>query len=459
MVSNIARLSALPSFLRTQTLWGGAFDSRAMLNTNSPSSKNLLFMTGSHRWEISITGATEEVTLEQQAVIDIAQGLLERGAWTLPTWSVEQALAERFQTVFGWAMEEVPASSGALGFAPIRQAPNDQALQNAFVTGRWECEALSPNVTSIWNSIPPADRGSEAEYQFFLEVLVPVLGFPLLDFLRLQPEFGELGIGSTEFFRNRADFALDTGRGTRLIVEIDGSQHDDADQSSHDKARDKALTTADWDVWRIPTSRLEGLDELRKDLKGRISSTKGKLAWGCEQKIAEPRSRALMTCVWGATVVARIQFLILEALRQGILPWDGPWRIGIVEHDTDVAELAAADIRDWFGRLRRLHGFTDVPEIVCDGKEPRLWVEISVIQPRVAPVERHRASLASSRPAQCDGGQYDRRYGRRLLLKTAPDPDLITSFVRDIFRKVSLREGQLEIVSHIPESVSLNALK
>ena len=274
MVSNIARLSALPSFLRTQTLWGGAFDSRAMLNTNSPSSKNLLFMTGSHRWEISITGATEEVTLEQQAVIDIAQGLLERGAWTLPTWSVEQALAERFQTVFGWAMEEVPASSGALGFAPIRQAPNDQALQNAFVTGRWECEALSPNVTSIWNSIPPADRGSEAEYQFFLEVLVPVLGFPLLDFLRLQPEFGELGIGSTEFFRNRADFALDTGRGTRLIVEIDGSQHDDADQSTHDKARDKALTTAGWDVWRIPTSRLKGLDELRKNLKERISPTK-----------------------------------------------------------------------------------------------------------------------------------------------------------------------------------------
>ena len=322
-------------------------------------------------------------------------------------------------------------------------------MQNAFVTGRWECEVSDPNITSVWDSIPLANRGSEAERQFFLEVLVPVLGFPLLDYLRLQPEFGELGVGSTEFFRNRADFALDTGRGTRLIVEIDGSQHDDADQSVHDRARDKALATAGWDVWRFSTNDLESPDELSEVLKKRMLSTKGKLAWGCEQKIAEPRSRALMSCIWGATAVARIQFLILEALRHGILSWDAPWRIGFVEHDTDVAKLAIEDIRDWFGRLRRLHGFTDVPEIVCDGKEPKLWIDISVIQPHVAPVERHRASLASSRPAQCDGGQYDRCYGRRLLLKTVPDPDLITSFVRDIFRKASLREGQLEIVSHI----------
>ena len=420
-----------------------------MLSTSTPLSKNLLLMTGSHRWGISINGATEDITSEQQAVIDIAQGLLERGPWTLPTWSVEQALAERFQTDFGWAMEEVPTSSGSLGYAPVRQAPDTAALQNAFVTGRWECEASNPNITSIWDSIPLADRGSEAELQFFLEVLVPALGFPLLDFLRLQPEFGELGIGALEFFRNRVDFALDTGRGTKLIVEIDGSQHDDADQSTHDKERDKALATAGWDVWRIPTSDLENLEELREKLKNRISSTKGKLAWGHEQKITEPRSRALMSCVWGATAVVRIQFLLLEALRHGILSWDNPWRISFVEHDTDIAELATEDIRDWFGRLRRLHGFTDAPEIICNGKEPRLWVDISVVQPHIAPTEIQRVSLASSRPAQCDGGQYDRRYGRRLRLNTSPEPGLITSFVRDIFRKVSLREGQLEIVSHI----------
>ena len=212
-----------------------------MLSTDTKSSKNLLFMTGSHRWGVSITGATEEITSEQRAVIDIAQGLLERGAWTLPTWSVEQALAERFQTDFGWAMEKVPASSGALGYVLFQQGRSDVALQNAFVTGRWECEVSDPNITSVWDSIPLANRGSEAERQFFLEVLVPVLGFPLLDYLRLQPEFGELGIGSAEFFGNRVDFALDTGRGTRLIVEIDGGQHDDADQATHDRARDKAL--------------------------------------------------------------------------------------------------------------------------------------------------------------------------------------------------------------------------
>ena len=449
MVSNIARLSALPSFLRTQTLWGGAFDSRAMLDSSTPSNKNLLLMTGSHRWGISMTTATVEMPLEQRAVIDIAQGLLERGTWTLPTWSVERALAERFQSDLGWAIESVPASSGALGYALLQDAPSAPALQNAFVTGRWECEASNSNVTSIWDSVPLANRGSEAEHEYFLEVLVPVLGFPFLDFLRLQPEFGELGIGTTEFFRNRVDFALDTGRGTRLIIEIDGSQHDDTDQSSHDRARDKALVTAGWDVWRIPTGELESPDELRDELKKRMLSATGKLAWGREQKITEPRTRALMSCVWGATAIARIQFLILEALRHGILSWEKPWRIGFVEHDTDVAELAMEDIRDWFGRLRRLHGFTDVPEIISDGNAPQLLVDISIVQPHLAPDEKPRVALVFSRPAQCDGGQYDRHYGRRLLLQAAPDPDLITSFVRDIFRKVFLREGQLEIVSHI----------
>lgn len=408
-------------------------------------------MTGSHRWGISITGATAEaeVTPEQQAVIDLAQGLLERGDWTLPTWAVEQALAERFKADFGWVMEKVSASSGNLGYAPFRQAPNDTAFQNAFVTGRWECEVSSPDVTSIWDSIPPEFRGSEAEHHFFLEVLVPVLGFPLLDFLRLQPEFGELGIDPTKYCKNRVDFALDTGRGTKLIIEIDGSQHDEAAQSIHDKERDKALADADWNVWRIPTGDLEKLEELREELKKRISSNNDKLAWGQEQKIAEPRSRALLSCIWGATVVARIQFLILEALRHGILSWNEPWRIDFVERDTDVAELALEDIRDWFGRLRRLHGFTDAPEIINDGNAPKLLIDISVIQPHLAPDEKQGIALAYSRPAQCDGGQYDRRYGRRLILKTAPDPDLIASFVRDIFRKVSLREGQFEIVSHI----------
>ena len=40
------------------------------------------------------------------------------------------------------------------------------------------------------------------------------------------------------------------------------------------------------------------------ELKKRMLSAKGKLAWGREQKISEPRSRALMSCIWGATAVA-----------------------------------------------------------------------------------------------------------------------------------------------------------
>lgn len=448
MIANIARLSAFPSFLRTPNLWGGAFDSRALLNPNTPN-RNLLFMTGSHRWDVQVAGATTEITPEQRAVIDIAQGLLERGAWSVPSWRVEQALAERFNIELGWELAKTATSNGNLEYAPMRSAPTDSAFQNALVTGRWKCEAADYDAMNIWESVPSGFSGSEAERHFFLEVLVPVLGFPLLDFLRLQPIFGELGVNSVSFLKQRVDFSLDTGRGVRLVIEIDGYQHEEIDESAHDEERDKALRDAGWDVWRIPTDGLANKGALQDELKSRISGNNQSEGWGLAQKITEPRSRTLLSCVWGATVVARIQFLILEALRKGVLPWDEFWRIGFVERDTDVAELALEDIRDWFGRLRRLHGFADAPEIINDGNAPKLLIDISVIQPHLAPDEKPGGALACSRTAQCDGGQYDRRYGRRLILKTAPDPDLITSFVRDIFRKTSLREGQFEIISHI----------
>lgn len=87
------------------------------------------------------------------------------------------------------------------------------------------------------------------------------------------------------------------------------------------------------------------------------------LHWGTEQKLTTPRSVELMTCVWGATIAARIQFLLLQCLREGFLPWDDPWHLVVVEHDTNICDMALHDFSDWFGQLRALYGLGAFPGI------------------------------------------------------------------------------------------------
>lgn len=446
MSASVARLSAFPNFLRSSRFWRGVFDPRARLNPDRLH-QNLLMMTASHRWDLFCESRTEPPTETAIALIDIAQGILERAAWAPCSWRVEQALAARFNLELGWCLNALPEHTGELGYTQQGDFVADAAFQNALVTARWQCEASSCDADTIWTSVPQELRGSEAERHFFSEILVPALGFPLLDFVRLQPTFAELGLDPAEFFDNRVDFALDTGRGVRLVIEIDGSQH--ADEVANDASRDEALRVAGWDVWRVPTVQLKTVEQLKAALRQRLATPEGKPGWGQVQNISQPRRGELLSCIWGATVVARIQFLILEALRAGALPWGEPWAISLFEHDTDVGDLALEDLRDWFGRLRRLHGEADSPPIMRETDAPALSIDTSVIQPHASSTARRGNAWASSRPAQCDGGQFSRKFRLRLASKSRPVADLITGFLRDIFRKRSLRDGQFEIIARI----------
>jgi ATP-dependent DNA helicase RecQ len=160
----------------------------------------------------------------------------------------------------------------------------------------------------------------------------------------------------------------------------------------------------------------------------------------------------LLSCVWGATVIARIQFLLLEALRVGVLPWDSPWEVVVAEHDTDVSSEALADLADWFGRLRELHGESGVPSIT-HVTEPRvgsthLRLDIAVRDPRRPSVES-TLPVAWSRPANVVAPVPKRKFASRMILAEPPRQELVESFVQDYFRKSSLREGQYEILARI----------
>ena len=453
-MAHFSRLSAMPLFMRREEFWNRIIDPKTQLGIDTH--HELRNGTASHQWDLDDKGfAFASLTKMQESLLDVAQSILERGVWTIPTWKVEQTLAGKFESNLGWVLTQSDSHSGSLGFT-IAKAEVDTAFKQALTSARWAVEAPADALDEILASRSDISLSSDAERQFLSEVLIPTLGFPLLDYLRLEVDMVSLGLDPTQFTDQRADFVLDVLRGSKrfkLVMEVDGSQHLDETQRVLDEKRDKALLDDGWFTWRIPTRDLSDTEALRNKLRGLLESHK-KPHWGLDQLIQTPRSGELLTCVWGATVIARIQFLILEALRCGVLLWDNPWKIGIIEGETDVSELAIDDFQDWFGRLLALYGYTEtlnielVDESAFD--DAHLIIDITIINPHKRPSDS-LVPIAWSKPANFEAQIPKRKFTKRMSISKPPPEYILEAFVNDLFRKSGLREGQLEIISRILE--------
>jgi len=448
----VDRLSAMPLFLRHQEFWARILDP----NTQLANKKflELRISAGCHRWDIQYA---DEIAYTPSNIhlglIDIAQSILERGVWTAPSWKVEQQLADLFANDLGWELKPFDPGRGALGYEVVKSSVDD-AFRQALVTARWQVEAQDASIENLWDSQTSFDEGSSAERQFLDRVLVPTLGYPLLDYVRLQVTLTSLGLDPIEFGGQRADFVIAAFRNNvKLIIEVDGGQHAEAAQSLLDKKRDEALKKRDWIVWRVQTCEFSNFDKLQNKLKEYLHHADGDPCWGVKQLINKPREHKLMNCVWGATSCSRIQFILLEALRIGILPWDEPWHIHVIEHDTRVAQLAVDDLTDWFGRLRNLYGLGDFPGIKLMPIEQGdtdidLIIDLGIINPYL-PVPETTIPIAWSRPANEVAPIPQRLFTTRMVVLEGPSESLITTFVQDLFRKTSMRDGQNDIIGRI----------
>ena len=451
-MAQLSRLSAMPLFMRRDEFWNRVVDPKTHLGKDNH--QDLRVGTASHHWDLDDKDFVfQSLTKEQESLLDIAQSILERGIWTIPSWKVEQSLAVQFESNLDWSLAQSNPETGSLGFT-VTQAKVDDAFKQSLTSARWAVEAPLEPFEEILNSRPDISTPSDAECKFLSEVLIPVLGFPLLDYLMLEVDMVSLGLDPMQFTGQRADFVLDALRGSnrlKLVMEVDGSQHLEENQQVLDEKRDKALKENGWTIWRIPTSELNNIDTLRGQLKGLLISNQ-KTHWGVDQLIQTPRNQELLSCVWGATVVARIQFLILEALRRGVLLWNKPWKIGIIETETNVAELAIEDFQDWFRRLVALYGYTEQPsiELVPESEfdDAHLVIDITILNPRKSPA-KCQGPIAWSKPANCVSQIAKRRFARRISISNTPTEYILETFVQDLFRKSGLREGQLEIISRI----------
>ena len=452
MEISIGRLSALPCFFKSEVFWRGALDPRLSIEETARF-RHLREFSSAHAWCISSDSNANYTppTGTELTVIEIGLGILQRGAWTPCSWMVEQAIASRMERARLCEFTSYPAAAGLLGFEP--QQIRSDLFKQALTSGRLASEAVPDAAELLWDASAQqsGDVGSSAERQFYDLVLVPTLGFPLLDYLRFQAELKDLGVDGAVFSRQRTDFSLDTGRGLRLVIEVDGRQHHERDAQQHlDRSRDLALKQCGWGIWRVQVAEMHDVSQLRDKLSSILRSVKGG-EWGTNLSTSEPRDSEVLTAVWGATAVARIQFLLLTALQRGIFSSDLSGTLYIEEDDTDVAALAIEDFFDWFGRLRGMYGLPDLSEIVIVGKEAEkinMSIAISCTNPYFEGTSEHGVKAVST-PANQFVGEASLRFSNREYLSQSPERELLQLFAQDFFRKGELREGQYEILSKI----------
>lgn len=446
-----APLSSVPSFLRDPRLWNGALDPSQALDKGAAWRNRRTYLAG-HRWTLRHTDhdVGPRLSRRQHALVDLAQGLLERGVWTPCSWKLERQLARIAERTLGWSLRPFSSVSGQLGFK-LESFERSRELEAALTTGRLPSEDDLARLTCAWQlqgTVPSI--GSEGERILFERVIAPVLGMPLVDHVDFQRDLVSFGLDPGEFSRQRVDMVLDDGRELRLVIELDGAEHGTAEQRELDRRRDAALQRLGWRSWRVSGSALHDLERVREEFKGELTwLLRGKPIESRSLPDVPARSVGLMTVVWGATVATRMQWLLLEALRSGLLPWSGCWRISVAESETRIAALALRDFSDRWRRLRALYAEEAPLQIdLVRAVHADLVLDISVTRPFHELPETDRP-LAASRPANRTAPENARSFSPLPFLDAPPDAPLLQSFARDIHRKAELREGQADILSRI----------
>lgn len=165
-----------------------------------------------------------------------------------------------------------------------------------------------------------------------------------------------------ERFKNQhVDFYLPQ---VKLVIEIDGSQHKEEEQSAKDKIRDIYLAENKVETIRFSTSELktktdsyfEKVKRIKKklailfyDQRDNGNRTEIKIN---EYKDCYLKGVDLINPNYFATAIIRFQILILELLATGRLKFDKAWNLEIFSCDIQgFAEIAIDDLFNWFDNL------------------------------------------------------------------------------------------------------------
>lgn len=342
---------------------------------------------------------------------------------------------------------------------------------------------------------------SEFEDRFHVEEIPRYLGEYAFQLLHPQREFATLlkfpGTGrqsSTvrrDFVDQRVDFAVQFPQypkaATGLVIEIDGSQHEDIVQKELDRIRDQATRSLGWhptlriktsEVGQTPAAKVKVLrDFFEHPHAQRLRRNYEEPQWHRGARLA-----ALQLAL-SPLGIARIQKAVLHLLRCNVLSLDAPqWNLAVIERDVPCARLALTDLMQTLRNLAALRDPSQrLPEVQLRVFATREFMsaalrchdEAQTLDGEVEPFDAdalldvsvlQRPGFSSPSPELCNRISAKhvvllrsahclstrRRVGcARPIQYNVPEdvqPGTLVYFLQNIFRKNSFREGQVSIL-------------
>ncbi len=305
-------------------------------------------------------------------------------------------------------------------------------------------ERRSAPIAAVPMITPEPSLDSEEESRFWRDVLPACLGPSFATWCTSQVEISTL-TGAVNFTESeqRVDFlvahpALDRP----LVVEIDGAQH--AAQVEEDGTRDRHLEAAGYAVVRIPAAELRARSGPNLDLL-RSALSHLEHAEAFDSTLRSPVRRA-----------GQIQAALLQAIHVGLV---APRHfsvstdlVAIGELTLDQFKAVVSDFAELLTRLGRMYGAVG------------LGADIVVVEN--ASGDLHLSFGGQSGSAATIGIEdtylpFALKWPSRPVAPGCPaefDRDDIRYFLRRVFRKADLRDGQFDIISRALEAKDTVAL-
>lgn len=305
-------------------------------------------------------------------IIAVANNIVSRGLPTKPSIFIEQSFVEAFGLT-----EKFTDEVGSVSFPCKRDSPEfKKFLLRAFhiIDPRIKSRDQHEQLAESWEQL-----GSQYEEEFLFSIIPKYLGQHFVQLIEPQRSFESIlrfttdvqeGFerylnGAIDSFRNQhVDFAIELpypiNNKKGLIIEIDGSQHQEAAQKKLDDLRDEAAIKANWEkTVRIKTADFQNISEAIAPIKqfannGYFDS----LQKNYQNPLYEQESGLdALQFALSPFAIARIQKTILQWLAAGHLSLnDQEWDIAIIERDVPAAFLAIEDLKRLFDNLLTLEG-------------------------------------------------------------------------------------------------------
>jgi len=459
MTWQLETVSSTPSFLR-----------------NAESPNPVLSALDFFQIDLQFGNSSAEVSADLRFLNDLVMRILHRGTGTMPSFAVESVIAESFGRDFG--LRRKP--SNGIGILEWQWQHDPRTSLNSFT------DCLEPwGGDSAMVSFDPTHPENERRlFQQLLDNYGPRFAscvFTQVHISDLLP--AEEGLA---FQGQRVDFLLAFPNGRRLVLEPGDHEAGPNPIAQHnlDIQRDNALGNHGIHTIRIQNYEI-GTRELIRNIDSHIRECGGHLflngPMSASQELLCQNHLFLLP-----TLIARVEHILsFFLLQRGMLSRDA-LRICIVEQDLECAELVLFSFFDRLRRLSTLYGIScptppidltvirseafscadlnnlrhDLQTYQCSVQRETVTSEGVFDLVIDAAIKSNNLTPAVSIAAECKAivrNTFPHSHHHRFSYSSLPrpahfgdDPEtLITSFLKDFFRKEHLRDGQFPIIRNI----------